>query len=43
VTWISEWTDTETKKRGKGRGFEFWIMRGDRIARWDAAFNMWSD
>jgi len=39
VTWISEWTDAETNKCLKGRGFEFWIMRDDRIARWDAAFN----
>lgn len=44
VTWISEWTDAQSgNKRKKGRGFEFWIMRGDRIARWDAAFNVWND
>ena len=41
VTWISEWTDAATGERKKGRGFEFWIMEGERIARWDAGFNAW--
>jgi ketosteroid isomerase-like protein len=40
-TWIAEWTDARTGKRKQGRGFEFWIMRGRQIARWDAAFNAW--
>jgi len=41
VTWTSEWMDAGSGKRKAGRGFEFWIMRGDRIARWDAGFNSW--
>ena len=41
VTWTSDWVDANSGKRKSGRGFEFWIMRGDRIARWDAAFNSW--
>lgn len=41
VTWISEWVDANSGKRKSGRGFEFWIMRDEQIARWDAAFNSW--
>jgi len=41
VTWMSEWIDGDSGKRKLGRGFEFWIMRDGRIARWDAAFNSW--
>jgi ketosteroid isomerase-like protein len=40
-TWTSEWVDAQSGKKKFGRGFEFWIMRGGRIARWDAAFNSW--
>jgi hypothetical protein len=40
-TWTSEWVDAQSGKKKLGRGFEFWIMRGGRIARWDAAFNSW--
>jgi hypothetical protein len=41
-TWSAEWIDADTRKKKLGRGFEFWIMRGKQIARWDAVFNMWS-
>lgn len=41
-TWDTTWTDAESGKKKAGRGFEFWIMRGKKIARWDAAFNYWS-
>ena len=41
-TWTAEWTDADSGKRKLGRGFEFWIMRGRQIARWDAAFDFWS-
>jgi hypothetical protein len=41
VTWTSEWVDADSGKKKAGRGFEFWIMRADQIARWDAAFNAW--
>ena len=40
-TWIAEWTDSKSGKKKMGRGFEFWIMRDQKIARWDAAFNAW--
>ena len=42
-TWNATWTDGKSKQKKAGRGFEFWIMRGDQIARWDAAFNAWDD
>jgi len=38
-SWVSDWVDLDTGTRRSGRGFEFWIMRGRKIARWDAAFN----
>ena len=41
-TWSAEWTDAGSGKKKVGRGFEFWIMRGRQIARWDAAFNAWA-
>ncbi len=37
-TWDATWTDSKSGKRKSGRGFEFWMMRGDQIARWDASF-----
>jgi SnoaL-like domain len=40
-TWIAEWTDADSGKKKIGRGFEFWIMRDNKIARRDAAFNSW--
>jgi hypothetical protein len=42
-TWTAKWVDAKTGKRKASRGFEFWIMDGHRIARWDAAFNSWDD
>ena len=41
-TWTAAWTDADSGKKKAGRGFEFWIMRDQKIARWDAAFNSWS-
>ena len=41
VTWTSEWIDANSGKQKAGRGLEFWIMRGELIARWDAAVNSW--
>ncbi|HYD95210.1 MAG TPA: nuclear transport factor 2 family protein [Noviherbaspirillum sp.] len=43
VEWVSHWTDPETGKAMKSRGSEFWVMRDDRIARWDAVTAMWAD
>lgn len=41
-TWTADWTDADSGNKKSGRGFEFWIMRGQQIARWDAAFNAWT-
>ena len=40
VAWLGTWEDPKTKELMKGRGSEFWVMRGDQIARWDATFGM---
>lgn len=40
VEFVSTWLDKESGKPMIGRGSEFWIMRGDQIARWDATFGM---
>jgi len=41
VIWVSEWIDTKSAKRVHQKGVEFWEMRDDRIARWDAATTVW--
>jgi nuclear transport factor 2 (NTF2) superfamily protein len=38
--WEGEWRDAVTGKEMAGRGVEIWIMRGGRIAVWEAAFNV---
>lgn len=38
-TWEGEWEDSRTGAKMSGRGVEVWVMRGGRIAVWDAAFN----
>ena len=40
-TWEGWWTDRVTGKAMAGFGVEFWDMRGDRVERWEAAFNVW--
>jgi ketosteroid isomerase-like protein len=40
-TWTATWTDAKSGKPRSGRGLEFWTMRGDQIARWDANFASW--
>jgi nuclear transport factor 2 (NTF2) superfamily protein len=41
VEWHNYATDPETKVRKViGHGCEFWVMRGEQIARWDAAFGV---
>jgi nuclear transport factor 2 (NTF2) superfamily protein len=37
--WEGEWRDRVTGKEMAGRGVEIWIMRGGKIAVWEAAFN----
>lgn len=43
VQWTNTWSDPVTGRRTRTRGTEFWIMRGDRIARWDGAVNAWEE
>jgi nuclear transport factor 2 (NTF2) superfamily protein len=39
-TWTGEWQDAATGARMRGFGVEVWIMRGGKVAVWDAAFNV---
>lgn len=39
--WDASWEDAMTGKKMRGRGMEFWRMRGLQIAEWDAVFNIW--
>lgn len=41
--WEGEWEDAQTGKQMRGRGTEFWTMRGRKIAVWEATFNVWED
>ncbi|HUH84632.1 MAG TPA: nuclear transport factor 2 family protein [Stellaceae bacterium] len=41
--WDAAWEDARTGKRMRGRGMEFWRMRGRQIAHWDAVFNVWEE
>jgi len=38
--WEGEWEDRATGGRMTGRGVEVWIMRGGKVAVWEAAFNV---
>jgi nuclear transport factor 2 (NTF2) superfamily protein len=38
--WNGTWEDAETGTVMKGFGIEVWVMRGGRIAIWEAAFNV---
>ena len=40
-SWHTRWTDPTTGKAMEGRGLEFWIMRGGKIARWDGSVHVW--
>jgi len=39
-TWEGEWQDAQTGKNMWGRGVEIWVMRGGKIAVWEASFNV---
>jgi nuclear transport factor 2 (NTF2) superfamily protein len=39
--WDGEWVDAQTGRRMRGRGTEFWTLRGEKIAVWEATFNVW--
>lgn len=41
--WDGQWEDAKTGKKMRGRGMEFWQMRGRQIAYWDAVFNVWEE
>jgi nuclear transport factor 2 (NTF2) superfamily protein len=38
--WEGEWQDAETGAPMRGFGVETWVMRGGKIAVWEAAFNV---
>ena len=38
--WEGEWEDAATGAKMKGYGVEIWLMRGGKIAVWEAAFNV---
>ncbi len=38
--WSGTWEDTESGAAMRGFGVELWVMRGGRIAVWEAAFNV---
>ena len=37
--WEGEWQDAESGRAMRGFGVEVWVMRGGKIAVWEAAFN----
>ena len=37
--WEGEWQDAESGVAMRGYGVEVWVMRGGKIAIWEAAFN----
>jgi nuclear transport factor 2 (NTF2) superfamily protein len=39
-SWDGDWEDAETGAKMTGFGVEIWVMRGGKIAVWDAAFNI---
>jgi len=43
VVWSNRWVDRASGRRMRSKGVEFWVMDGERIARWDAAQNAWPE
>lgn len=41
VVWSNHWIDRVSGRPMRSKGVEFWVMDGERIARWDAAQNAW--
>lgn len=39
-SWTGEWQDAESGVLMRGFGVEVWIMRGGKVAVWEAAFNV---
>lgn len=42
-SWTGSWTDAATGKKMRGKGMEFLTLRGGKIARWEAVFNVWEE
>lgn len=42
VTWVSRWVDPDEGRHHERRGVEFWIVRGEQIARWDCSTTTYS-
>lgn len=38
--WEGEWRDAQSDAAMRGFGVEVWVMRGGKIAIWEAAFNV---
>jgi nuclear transport factor 2 (NTF2) superfamily protein len=39
--WDAEWEDGQDGRQMEGRGIELLTMRRDKIAKWEATFNVW--
>jgi nuclear transport factor 2 (NTF2) superfamily protein len=40
-TWTGTWEDVPTGRRMAGYGVEILELRGGKVIRWEAAFNVW--
>jgi len=40
-SWTGSWTDVPTGRHMAGRGIELLELRGGKVVRWEAAFNVW--
>jgi nuclear transport factor 2 (NTF2) superfamily protein len=40
-SWDAEWDDGQDGRPMEGRGIELLTMRGNEIAKWEVAFNVW--
>ena len=38
--WEGDWENAQASAKMLGRGVEVWVMRGGKIALWEAAFNV---
>jgi len=39
--WDAEWEDRLDGRQMQGRGIELLTMRSDKVAKWEATFNVW--
>jgi nuclear transport factor 2 (NTF2) superfamily protein len=40
-SWTGSWIDVPTGRQMAGRGIELLELRGGKVVRWEAAFNVW--